>query len=119
MKTLQRFIVLLNPLQLAVRKMLSTYTLTNLIPFYLIITKIISTIATAQRFVAGESGFSKNVVVLEIHAAHLPNLTMVDLPGLMRHKCIIEIVPNSAHFKKNADLSILTLKHINITSQCS
>ena len=83
MKTLQRFIVLLNPLQSAVRKMLSTYTLTNLIPFYLIITKIISTIATAQRFVAGESGFSKNVVVLEIHAAHLPDLTMVDLPSLI------------------------------------
>ena len=38
---------------------------------------------SAQRFVAGESGFSNQGIILEIRSQFVPDLTLVDLPGLI------------------------------------
>ena len=38
---------------------------------------------SAQVFVAGDRGFSKLAVILEIHSHFVPDLTLVDLPGLI------------------------------------
>ena len=42
-----------------------------------------SAVFLAQKFVAGESGFSSLGVILEIHSHFVPDLTLVDLPGLI------------------------------------